>query len=69
MGRGTAEPHPPENEPFLADRAERHRRHRSVLDLTFPTAHGVSSPSTSAANSLSWCLIASRVLRPLAVAT
>ena len=69
VGRGTPEPDATETEPLLPDGAEGHRRRGSVLDLTFVTAHGVSSPSTSLASSLSWRLVDSRVLRPLAVAT
>ena len=41
---------------------------RSWLDVVL-AAHGVSSPSTSRANSRSWCLVDSSARRPLAVAT
>ena len=40
----------------------------SLLDVVL-AAHGVSSPSTSRANSRNWCLVDSSALRPLAVAT
>ena len=68
MGGRSTKPDATETKPLLDDRSEGNRLGRVLLDL-LAAAHRTSSPSTSWANSLSWRLVDSRTLRPLAVAT
>ena len=67
MRRGAAKADTTQTQPLLADRCQGNPRALVVIDVVL-AAHGVSSPSTSRANSRNWCFVDSSALRPLAVA-